>query len=618
MAAKTYVTRNIFTFDDKLTQKMKAVSRQLTSIGKSMTANVSAPIAAVGGGIAAAVYNFEKSMNGVKAVTGATGEDFKQMRDLAKQLGSTTQFSNAEAAQAMEFLGMAGWKTNEILSGTPGLLNLAAASNIELGRAADIASNVMGAFGIEANKVNNVADILAATTASANVDMEMLAETMKYAAPIAKQAGASLEDTAAAAGFLGNIGIQGSMAGTAIKSMFNKLAAPSEKASGYLRKMGVAIKDSSGNMRPLTAILSEVSAGMADLGSADKLAVLNELFGERAMAGASNLADLSKQLEQYGESLKNVKGRAQEMAETRMDGMVGALELFKSSVQGLAVAIGDAGFTDFLNNLGRGIADITSKFTAFAEANPQIVKMGLALAGVAAVTGPLLISLGAIAKLVALISVPVVAATAAVVGIGLAFKHAMDTGHPLIETISRIGEMLGAGALRIAEMVGWTDEASGSFGFLSGVLEAVADALNLIAVAIEGALRGISGVVGAAASIFEGDFGGAISSFSDAFDGFGGVAMDAIRGREGADNVRRENMATLAGMDAMQSQSPLAAYNEKQIANEMRDTTHKEEVAVRIVADNLPSGYKVQTQQESGSRVNVTADVGFNHAYGNL
>ena len=607
MVNKQYVTRNVFTFDDRMTQKMRTLSRKLSSMGKSMSANLSTPIAAVGGGIAAAVYDFEKSMNGVKAVTSATGDDFKKMRDLAKELGSTTQFSNAEAAKAMEFLGMAGWKTNEILSGTPGLLNLAAASGVELGRAADIASNIMGAFGIEASKVNGVADILAATTASANVDMEMLAETMKYAAPIANKAGLSLENTAAAAGFLGNIGIQGSMAGTAIKSMLNKLAAPSEKATGYLRKMGVAIKDSSGNMRPLTAILGEVSTGMADLGNADQLAVLKELFGERAMAGASNLADLSKQLEQYGKSLENVKGRAQEMADTRMDGMVGAFELFKSSLQGAAVAIGDAGFTEFLNNLGRGIADITNKFTAFAEANPKIVKIGLALAGVAAIAGPVMIAFGVIAKLVALISAPIVAATAAIVGIGLAFKHAMDTGHPLIDTIKRIWGMYGNLFGRIGKMIGITDEASGSFGFFTGILEAVADALNLFAVAFEGAFRLFEGVI----NLFSG------GSFLDAFDGFGEIAMDAVRGREGADNARRENMAALAGMDAMQNRSPLANYNQKQIANQM-NTSHKEEVAVRIVADNLPSGYQVQAQQESGSKANVTADVGYNYAYGGL
>lgn len=172
--------------------------------------------------------DFEYAMAKVGAITNeaADSEGFKKLSDKARELGRTTQYTSAQAAEAMQFLGMAGFNTEQILKASPAALNLAIAGNMDLGRTADIASNILTGFNLKAEETTRVADVLAQTSRTTNVNVEMLGETMKYAAPAAAAVGGTLEETAALAGVLGDAGIQATMSGTMLRAAYLRLAAP--------------------------------------------------------------------------------------------------------------------------------------------------------------------------------------------------------------------------------------------------------------------------------------------------------------------------------------------------------------------------------------------------------
>jgi TP901 family phage tail tape measure protein len=302
--------------------------------------------AAIGAGLVSSVktaMDFEKAMSGVQAKVGGTAAEIDQLNKLARDLGRSTQFSASEAAAGMDFLAMAGFKTNEIIAAMPGLLNLAAAGNLELGTAADIASNILGGMNLEASETGRVADVLAKAATSSNVSVEMLGETFKYVAPIAAQAGASLEEMAAAAGLLGDAGIQGSEAGTGLRSVLLRLAAPPAQAASALDELGVATKDTAGNMRPFGDILKDVDKAMKDmnLGTADVLRLQTDLFGKTAVTTGALLqqAAANGTLEQKTKELMESQGAAAQMAETMNDNLAGAFKRLVSALEGFQIQL---------------------------------------------------------------------------------------------------------------------------------------------------------------------------------------------------------------------------------------------------------------------------------------
>lgn len=389
----------------KLRTSIKNFGGGLKNVGKSMTVGLTAPIAAFGVSTIKTAINFEQSMNKVAALTKATGKPLQDMRELAKKMGAETQFSASQAADAMSFLGMAGFNTNQILKATPAILDLAAASGTELARSADIASNIMGAFGLKAKDMTRVADVLAATTASANVDMEMLAESMKVSAPIAKSYGLTLEETSAAMGLLGNVGIQGSLAGNSLKNMMLNLTAPTSRAKKLIGAIGVEVVKADGSMRGLTDILADLGPALGKLPKAKQLAVLNEVFGKRAIAGAGELVtqalavgeDGVNAIERFTNSLKNADGTAAKMAKTMQKGAPGAVKSLASAFEGLQIAIAESGVLEIFTDIVNGI---TGVLRSLAKTNPKLLKMASIAAVVVAAVGPLLIAFGALVSII--------------------------------------------------------------------------------------------------------------------------------------------------------------------------------------------------------------------------
>ncbi|MGW7296079.1 phage tail tape measure protein [Streptomyces xiamenensis] len=427
---------------DGIAGGMQSAGSSITNVGTTLTAGLTAPVAGLGAMVLRTAGDFEAGMNGVRAVTGATGQDFEDLRSLAKDMGATTAFSATEAAAAMEFLGMAGFKTSDILSALPDVLNLAAAGNTDLATTADIASNIMSGFGIEASETARVADVLARTMTSTNVDLTMLGESMKYAAPLARAAGWSFEETAAAVGFLGNAGIQGSMAGTGLNSILATLADTSSTGGRRLAEFGVAAQDSTGQVRPLTDILTDLAdqgAGVADVISIFGLEAgpkLQALLGQ----GSDGIRDLIADLE-------DSEGAAKEMADVRMEGFAGSVKELRSAFEGLLITIGEAGLLEWATQAAKRLTGFVQSLN---ETNPELLRWGTAIGLAVAAAGPLLIIVGQITSgagsligvikgagaAMGLLTGPVGLVAVAVAGIAAAFIYAYRTSEDFRDSVN--------------------------------------------------------------------------------------------------------------------------------------------------------------------------------------
>lgn len=340
--------------------------------------------------------DFEESMNAVRAVSGATGKDFDDLRNLAKKMGAETAFSAIEAANGMEYLAMAGMNTQQVLATIPNALSLAAAGSIDLAQSADILSNIMSGMGIAAEESARVADVLAQTAAGANTNISALGEAMKYVAPIAKTMGYSLEEASAAIGILGNAGIAGGQAGTSLRAILSRIAADTG-AKATLADLGVTAVDSSGKMRSLTEILTDLQFKTKDLSSADQIEVFKDIAGAEAMGALAVLVDgvANDSLPQLTAKLMEAEGAAQKMAEIRMEGLNGAIKTAKSAAEGFLIALGDAGLLDLAANgvkmLANGISQLSAwlpqaaeQVTAFFQSAEVATAVDMAIEGLTA------------------------------------------------------------------------------------------------------------------------------------------------------------------------------------------------------------------------------------------
>lgn len=287
--------------------------------------------------------DFEQSMLNIKSVVnGISEQEFNALSKEARRLGAETSFSAREAADGMKELAIKGLNTQQIIAAMPGLLDMAKAGVVDLAKASDIAGEALGQFGLDASQTSRVADVLTMAFTTSNTTLESLGYTMKYAGRVGRDIGLSLEDTAAMAGLLGNIGIKGEQAGTVLRSIYGRLAAPVGPAQKQLEALGVTVKDSTGNLRPLIELLAEMDSKTANMGNADRLAAFKTIFGEEGMTGASEL--ISKggvgEIAKYVDIIKNSSGKASQVAAIQMSGLKGSLDELSSSIEGIAISFG--------------------------------------------------------------------------------------------------------------------------------------------------------------------------------------------------------------------------------------------------------------------------------------
>ncbi len=348
---------------------------------------------------------FESAMSKVQAITRANGTEMQMLTDNARMLGETTQFSATQAADAMSYLGMAGWNANQIIAGMPGLLALAAAGGTDLARTADIVSDDLTAFGLSADQAGHMADVFAVTATRTNTNVEMLGETMKYAAPVAKAFGASMEETAALAGLMANSGIKASQAGTALRSGFLRLAGPPKKASQAMQELGMSMSDITAQQneakaaleslgismsdmngpRKMSAILTELRDKTAGLGQEEKLATLKMIFGTEAATGWLAVLDAGPDVfDDLVNQMENSDGEAQKMADTMMNNTKGAMIQLKSATEGLAISVGNV-FLPSIKSALQAVAGMAAAASKWVKAHEGVVAsigaVGVSIAG---------------------------------------------------------------------------------------------------------------------------------------------------------------------------------------------------------------------------------------------
>jgi TP901 family phage tail tape measure protein len=328
--AMTDVEGKAKTTSDGISSTFKGIGSALAGLG----------IATSFGAIVNVAAEFGAKMSGVAAISGATASQLKEMRAQAIQLGADTKYSASEAADGMKELAASGMNTNAIMAAMPGVLASAAASGEDVSLVAETMSSTLNSFGLSANKAGHVADVLAQSANDSAIGVQDMAYSLKYAAPVAKQLGYSLEEVGAATIEMGNAGIKGEQAGTTLRSALLALSAPSSTAAKEMENLGFKATDSTGKMKPLGQIIGELNTKMQGMTDAQKAAAMSALFGEAAVSGMMVVVNGGKKtFDDYTHSLNNCDGAAQKAANTMNDNLLGSLDQLKGSAESLAIAI---------------------------------------------------------------------------------------------------------------------------------------------------------------------------------------------------------------------------------------------------------------------------------------
>ena len=465
-------------------------------------------------------------MANVAAISGATGDDLQALRDKAREMGEKTKFSASEAADAMSYMAMAGWKTGDMLSGIEGIMHLAAASGEDLATTSDIVTDALTAFGLTAEDSAHFADILAAASSNANTNVSMMGETFKYCAPVAGALGYSAEDVAEAIGLMGNAGIKSTQAGTALRTMMTKLQGELKLSGEALGEVTIQTANADGSMRELSDILADCRTAFSKMSESEAAAAAETLVGKNAMSGFLALMNSAPgDIDKLRNAIENCDGSAEDMAAIMQDNLNGQLTILKSQLEELAISFGEMlmpvirkvvtavqGFVDKLNNmdeaqrktiitiglviaalgpflviLGTVISTVGKSMKAYASAAKGIKKLMVAVKSGTGIFGKLGTALGGI-------SAPVLAIVAVIAVLVAAFTHLWKTNdgfrENIIATWTQIKETVSNFCQGIVDRL---NSLGFEFSSITEVLKAVWDGFcNLLGPVFEGAFRFIS------------------------------------------------------------------------------------------------------------------------------
>lgn len=370
---------------------MSKVGDIASRAGKSLTMGVSAPLLAIGAYAVKTTAEFDKAMSQVSAVSGAVGEDFQKLRDKSREMGEKTKFSATEAAEAMNYMAMAGWKTEDMLYGIEGIMNLAAASGENFALTSDIVTDALTGFGEGAKEAGRLADIMAAASSNSNTNVSMMGETFKYCTPIAGALGFSMEDTAEAIGLMANSGIKASMAGTAMRGMMNNLVGEVTFTGKAFGEMTIRTEEYDGSMRGLNDILSDCRGAFSLMTESEKVANAETLVGKNAMSGFLAVMNAApKDIEKLNAAIAESEGAASAMSETMQDNLIGQLVILQSEAEELAISFGDIA-TPKIREMVSGVQNVVENLNKMDTGTKSaIVNVGLFTATV----GPAVLIVG--------------------------------------------------------------------------------------------------------------------------------------------------------------------------------------------------------------------------------
>ena len=367
----------------------------LTRAGTTLTTCVTVPLAGIGAASVKTAADFESSMSNVQALSGATGSELEQLSNLAKEMGANTQFSASEAADALGYMALAGWDTQQSMNALPGVLNLAAASGMGLAEASDLVTDYLSAFGEEADQAGRMADVLSYAQANSNTTTAGLGEAFKNCAANANAFGLDIEQTTALIGKLSDQGLKGSEAGTALSAVFRDITQKMKDGNITIGKTKIAVQDANGNYRSMTDILRDVENATDGMGDAQKNAALMSTFTSDSLKALNILLQTgSGNIEDFEKELRNSSGTAEEMANIMNDNLNGQITALKSALEGAAIAIGEA-LLPMIKGLVSVLQGALNWFNGLNDGvKTTIVTVGLVVAAI----GPLLLILGSLAS----------------------------------------------------------------------------------------------------------------------------------------------------------------------------------------------------------------------------
>lgn len=371
-------------------EKLQTVGNKISSVGQKLLP-VTGVVTGLGTAAVKTAADFDSAMSRVAAVSGAAGSDFDSLRDKAREMGVKTKFSATEAADAMNYMAMAGWKTEDMLSGIEGVMYLAAASGEDLATTSDIVTDALTAFGLSAGDSGHFADVLAAASSNANTNVSMMGETFKYCAPVAGALGFSVEDTAEAIGLMGNAGIKASQAGTSMRSIMTNLTGDVKLSGAAIGDVTIATTNADGSMRSLSAILADCRVAFGGMTEAEKANNAEALVGKNAMSGFLALMNAAPEdIEKVSGAVNNCKDAAKNMADTMQDNLEGQLTILKSQLQELAISFGDL-LMPAVRSIVFGLQGMVDVLNAMPDGVKRVIMI---VALLAAALGPVLIIIG--------------------------------------------------------------------------------------------------------------------------------------------------------------------------------------------------------------------------------
>lgn len=537
---------------DEYAAKAEKVGGTLTSVGQKLLP-LSTGIAGLGVAAVKTTADFDSEMSKVSAISGATGTDLDKLRGKAREMGAKTKFSASEAAQGMQYMAMAGWKTQDMMDGLEGIMNLAAASGEDLASTSDIVTDALTAFGLSAKDSSHFSDILAAASSNANTNVSMMGETFKYAAPVLGSLGYTAEDAALAIGLMANAGIKSSQAGTALRGAITNLAKPTDTVAAAMDKYGISLTDSSGKMLSLRELMEQLRQKLGGLSEAEQAQAAAALFGKEAMSGMLAIINGSdKDFEKLAGAIDNCDGSSEKMANTMNDNLQGQITILMSQLQELAISFGEIlmpkirdivthiqNFVDKLNAMDEGQKETILRIGMFVAAlAPMLMGLGKVItfsANVSRALGTLSAGLvkaggfsGVFTKALGLITSPAAIVVGAIAAITAVIIHLWNTNEDFRNTITAIWQKIKDAFTTFAAGISERLSALGiTFSDVTSAIKTIWDGFcNLLAPVLEAAFSTIAIALQTAFNVILGRWDVFSAVFSDDWSG----AWEAIKG----------------------------------------------------------------------------------------
>lgn len=375
---------------NEATRELRDLGSEVEQAGRTVAQSLGAAGVTVATGLGFAVKtaaDFEAQMDRVGAIAGANGEELKALEKTALDLGASTSKSASEVAIGMENMAAMGYTANEIIAAMPGVIAAAEASGEDMALVADVVSAALNGFGLEASKASHVADVMAAAANNSAASVNDLGYAFKYAAPIAKTTGVSLEELAAATGLLTDAGMDGSQAGTTLRAALIRLSSPTKEAKTLMDEMGISITDAEGNMRPLPDLLNDFAKATEGMGQAQKLAALSTIFGTEAASGMITLIEAGgTKVEELAKKYENSSGAAQETAAKMKDNLKGSLEELTGAFETAQISIGSA-LSPAIRQIADALQGLVNWFNQLSPGTQKFIAIGLALTSALLILG---------------------------------------------------------------------------------------------------------------------------------------------------------------------------------------------------------------------------------------